>query len=51
MENKQPIYFHIEAGGPVKNMIKIINQLQKANRPIIFTYDIKPSVGSLILKM
>lgn len=47
MENKEPIYFHIKSGGPVKNMIKIMNQLQKANRPIIFTHDNVASVGSI----
>lgn len=51
MENKKPIYFHIKSGGPVKNMIKIMNQLQKANRPIIFTYDVAPSAAALMFMM
>lgn len=48
MENKEPIKFHIKSGGPVKNMIKIMNQLSKANRPVIFTHDNTPSIASMI---
>lgn len=44
----KPIVFHIKSGGPVRNMIKIMNQLSRANRPVIFTYDNTPSVATMI---
>lgn len=48
MENKEPIKFHIKSGAPVKNMIKIMNQLSKANRTVIFTNDNTLSIASII---
>ncbi|MNQ27563.1 hypothetical protein D3C85_408230 [compost metagenome] len=49
MENKEPIIFTVKSGGPIKNMIKIMNQLQKANRPIILKHEqVNPSVSTMI---
>jgi len=47
-ENKQPIIFKVKSGGPIKNMIKIMNQLQKANRPVIIKYEALPSIAHMI---
>jgi membrane-bound ClpP family serine protease len=41
--------FKIKSGGKVKDMIKIMNQLSKANRPVIFEYETVPSLDTFIL--
>ena len=45
--NNNLIIFKVKLGGNVKNMIKIMNQLKKAKRPVIIEADFIPSMGKL----
>jgi len=48
MENKKPIVLKIRSKGYFKNMFKIIEQLKKANRPIMIDNGFTPSLGVII---